>query len=166
MNNSQFPVARKTGLVVQEVPDEVLVYDLEQNKAHCLNQTAAIVWRSCDGKNSVSDIADLVATEMGSAVNDDLVWLAIDQLTETGLLDNDVKPFFGQGRRDAIKKIGMASMVALPVIASLVAPSSAMAAQSCNCTTAANCMSQTGCPRTDFCNSLGLCADEPTLPRT
>ena len=127
MDNSQFPVARKTGLVVQEVPDEVLVYDLEQNKAHCLNRTAALVWRSCDGKNSVSDIAGLVALEMGSAVNDDFVWLALDQLTESGLLDNDIKPFFGQGRRDAIKKIGMASMVALPVIASLVAPSSAMA---------------------------------------
>jgi hypothetical protein len=166
MNNSQFPVARKTGLVIQEVPDEVLVYDLEQNKAHCLNQTAALVWRSCDGKNSVSDIAGLVTREMGSAVNDDFVWLAIDQLTESGLLDNEIKPFFGQGRRDAIKKIGMASIVAVPVIASLVAPSSAMAAQSCNCTVAANCMSQTGCPRTDFCNSLGLCADDPPVPRT
>ena len=50
MNNSQVPVARKQGLVVQEMPDEVLIYDLDTNKAHCLNQTAAFVWKSCDGK--------------------------------------------------------------------------------------------------------------------
>ncbi|MBA3352846.1 MAG: PqqD family protein, partial [Blastocatellia bacterium] len=60
MNNTQCPIARKNGLVVQEVPDEVLVYDLETNKAHCLNQSAAMIWRSCDGKNSVSEIAALV----------------------------------------------------------------------------------------------------------
>ena len=45
MDNSQYPVARKSGLVVQEMPDEVLVYDLNSNKAHCLNQTAASVWK-------------------------------------------------------------------------------------------------------------------------
>lgn len=44
MNNSQQrPLARSEGLVIQEMPDEVLVYDLETNKAHCLNETAAFV---------------------------------------------------------------------------------------------------------------------------
>jgi len=43
MNNSQFPTARKSGLVVQDVPDEVLIFDLKSNKAHCLNLTAATV---------------------------------------------------------------------------------------------------------------------------
>jgi len=57
MNNSQQrPVARKEGLVIQEMPDEVLVFDTETNKAHCLNETAAFVWKSCNGTNSVADI--------------------------------------------------------------------------------------------------------------
>ncbi len=56
MNSSQVPVARKEGLVIQEMPDEVLVYDLDTNKAHCLNQTAAFVCKSCNGRNSVADI--------------------------------------------------------------------------------------------------------------
>jgi hypothetical protein len=71
MINSQFPTARTSGLVVQDVPNEVLVYDLESNKAHCLNQTAAMVWRACDGKTSVPEIARLVGSQSGEKVSDD-----------------------------------------------------------------------------------------------
>ena len=123
MNNPQYPTARKAGLVVQEVPDEVLVYDLDTNKAHCLNKTAAAVWRFCDGKSSVPEIAKFLSSEMGTKVDDDLVWLAIDQLNESSLLEAQAEPKFqGQSRRDAIRKIGIASMIALPIVASLVAP--------------------------------------------
>lgn len=134
MNNSQFPIARTNGLVVQDVPDEVLVFDLESKKAHCLNQTAAMVWKACDGKSSVSDIARNIASQTGSKVSDDLVWLAIDQLNENDLLETKVSPkFHGTSRRDALKKIGMASMIALPIIASLAAPKSVLANTSCVC---------------------------------
>ena len=135
MKNPQFPVARKNGLVVQEIPDEVLVYDLSSNKAHCLNQTAALVWKSCDGVNSVSEIAKLVGSQSGGSINDDFVWLAIDQLSENNLLEEEITSALnGQSRREVIKKIGLSTMIAIPVIASLVAPQSAMAANSCNCT--------------------------------
>jgi len=159
MNTSQRPIARKAGLVIQEVPDEVLVYDLETNKAHCLNQSAALIWRSCDGTNTVSEIAKLVGTQAGGKVSEDFVWLAIDQLSENRLLEKDIAvSFAGQSRRDAIKKIGLATMVALPVIASLVAPQSALAAASCACTGNGNCRTQTGCLSTAICNGAGICA--------
>lgn len=161
MNNSQRPIARKTGLVVQEVPDEVLVYDLESNKAHCLNQSAAMVWRSCDGNNSVADIAKLVESQAGGKVTEDFVWLAIDQLSENNLLEQQIATgFAGQSRREAIKKIGLASMVAIPVIASLVAPQSALAAQSCNCNNNSQCGTPPNaqCPSTVNCNGIGVCA--------
>lgn len=146
MRTPNYPTARKAGLVVQEVPEEVLVYDLDTNKAHCLNQTAAMVWKACDGKTSVSEIAALIAEQSGNQVNDDLIWLAIDQLNENRLLEDQIeKVFEGSGRRDAIKKIGMASMIALPIVASLAAPRSAMASVSCQCTiSASDCAS--GCP--------------------
>jgi hypothetical protein len=129
MNHSQIPVARKEGLVIQEMPEEVLVYDLDTNKAHCLNKTAAFVWNSCDGKNSVADIKNLLGTRSGD-VSDDLVWLAIDQLNKNNLLENDIKANFnGQTRREVIRKIGLASIVALPLISSIVAPP-AVSAQS------------------------------------
>ncbi len=148
MNSSQVPVARKEGLVIQEMPDEVLVYDLDTNKAHCLNQTAAFVWKSCDGRNSVADITKLVGDNSGNAVPEDLVWLAIDQLSEKNLLANNLKANFnGSTRREVIKKIGLAAVIGIPVIASLTAPTSVLAVVSCACTTVADCPAQTTCPQ-------------------
>ena len=113
MKSSQIPVARKEGLVIQETTDEVLVYDLTSNKAHCLNQTAALVWKSCDGHNSITDITRLLATEAGGAVPEDLIWLAIDQLNEKELLEKEmVSSFAGRSRREVLKKIGLATVVA------------------------------------------------------
>lgn len=150
-------MARQNGLVVQEMPDEVLVYDLDTNKAHCLNQSAALVWKSCDGTNSVGDIVRQFESTGGGKVTEDFVWLAIDQLNENGLLDGKVAPrFAGQSRRQVLKTIGLASMVALPVIASLVAPKSALGAASCTCQSDANCVGR-GCP-TNTCNTRGVCA--------
>lgn len=150
MNNSQFPVARRNGLVVQEVPDEVLVYDLDSNKAHCLNKTAALVWKSCNGSNTISDISKLVESQAGGNVSGDIVWLAIDQLSENGLLETQINSkFAGQSRREVIKKIGLASMVAIPVIASLVAPQNALAVGSCACSANSACAaSLVSCPTT------------------
>lgn len=150
-------MARKNGLVVQEVPGEVLVYDLESNKAHCLNTTAAMVWKSCDGQNSVTDIAKLVETQAGGKVNEDFVWLAIDQLSENKLLENEVRAdFAGQSRREVIKKIGLATMVGIPIIASLVAPSNAYANSSCSCQgNTFVCPTLPGCGTT--CNPSGIC---------
>lgn len=148
MNNSQNPVARKNDLVVQEVTDEVLVYDLSSNKAHCLNETAAMVWKSCDGSNSVTDIAKLIGTGKGGHISDDLVWLAIDQLSENNLLEKQIEPnFAGQSRRDVIKKIGLAAVIGLPIVASLTAPSNVMAATSCNCLNITECGTQPTCPQ-------------------
>lgn len=160
MNNPQFPIARKNGLVVQEVPDEVLVYDLDSNKAHCLNQTAALVWKSCDGSKSISDIAKHVGSQSGGRISDDFVWLAIDQLNESNLLEQEIAPnFSGRSRREVIKTIGLTSMIAIPVIASLVAPPSAMAATSCGCNNDPECGltgPNAGCP-SRTCNPLSVC---------
>ncbi|PYS90053.1 MAG: hypothetical protein DMF62_05880 [Acidobacteria bacterium] len=165
MNNPQFPTARNSGLVVQEVPNEILVFDLENNKAHCLNDTAAMVWKSCDGKTSVPEIAKYLEIQTGKGVNDDLVWLAIDQLSENHLLEKTASsPFKGQSRRDVIKKIGLASVIAIPVVASLVAPQSVLANVSCVCTSSTDCGAPGfgTCASLVCCNAAGICA--PALP--
>ena len=170
MNNSQFPVARKNGLVVQEVPGELLVYDLDTNKAHCLNETAAMVWKACDGANSITDIVKIIEGQSEGSVNDDFVWLAIDQLSENNLLEKEMRvAFSGTSRREAIKKIGLATMVGLPIIASLVAPQNVLAATSCACGTNADCgpvpLGGNGCGGI-CCNSgpspTGACAPSGT----
>ena len=68
-------------------------------------------------------------------VSEDFVWLALDQLQENDLLETQLsKRFDAQSRRQMLKTIGLASIVAIPVIASLVTPPSALAASSCHCT--------------------------------
>lgn len=157
MNNPNNPIARQNGLVVQEMPDEVLVYDLDTNKAHCLNGSAALVWKSCDGNNSVADIVKQFESNGNGKVTEDFVWLAIDQLNDNNLLEGKVAPrFAGQSRRQVLKTIGLASMVALPVIASLVAPQSALGSVSCACTTSNECLTMTACPSMT-CNPNGQC---------
>ncbi len=155
MKNSQFPTARTSDLVVQDVPGEVLVYDLTTNKAHCLNETAAMVWRSCDGRHSVGQIADIISLQAGNNVPEDLVWLAIDQLNEINLLESEVKADFkGQTRREVIKKVGLAAVIGLPIVASLAAPTNALAATSCACTSNLQCTGACG----TFCDtSVGRC---------
>ena len=58
-DNQIIPSARKDGLVVKRVNSETLVYDTERQMAHCLNQNAALIWESCDGRRSVDELCDL-----------------------------------------------------------------------------------------------------------
>jgi hypothetical protein len=153
MFKSENPKARNSGLVIQEMPGEVLVFDTASNKAHCLNESAALVWKSCDGTKSAAEIAKEFEKNNLGTVSEDFVWLALDQLSGKGLLENKVKPrFTGRSRREALKAIGLASVVALPVIASLVAPPNALAATSCNCSANSDCTTQM-CATT-FCDNM------------
>jgi len=136
------PKSRKENLVVQELEGEVLIYDLEKNKAFCLNQTSALVWQSCDGSRTIAGITDAVGKQLNSQVNEDLVWLALDQLSKENLIENQgaiENKFVGMSRREAVRKVGFASLIALPVIASLSAPASAQTGTcvlggTCTCT--------------------------------
>jgi hypothetical protein len=128
------PKSRKENLVVQELEGEVLIYDLEKNKALCLNETSALVWQSCDGSRTIAGISDIIGKQLKSQVNEDVVWLALDQLSKENLIENkdEIKnKFAGMSRREVVKKVGLASLIALPVIAALTAP---VAAQTGTCT--------------------------------
>ena len=144
----KLPMARTTDVVVQTLGKEVLIYDLDTNKAYNLNETSAAVYKACDGKTSVSEISFLLSKQLKSLVTEDFVWLALDGLKKEKLIENEVEismPFEGLSRREAIRKVGLASMIALPVISSLIAPTAAHAqsggAIGATCTTNANCAS-------------------------
>jgi hypothetical protein len=125
------PLARKEGLVIEELPDEVLVYDLERDRAHCLNETAAFVWQRCDGRTSTSQMADSLAKKVNASVDERVVWLAIDQLSRNHLLaERSVPPqlISGLNRREMVRALGLAAVVAIPVVTSIIAPTPAQAA--------------------------------------
>ena len=140
------PQARSNGIVVEELADEVLVYDLNRDRAHCLNQTAANVWKLCDGKSSPAEIATRLGTGLEPAAAQEVVWTAIDQLSRAGLLETKVKrPASAISRRDVMKKIAVAAAIGVPVVTSVVAPTSTFAAtcrpSRAGCTTSAQCCS-------------------------
>ena len=146
------PLARKAGLIIKELDDEVLVYDLESDKAHCLNQTAARVWQHCDGKRTVSQLRRLMEKEAGSFIPEELIWLALDQLEQFKLLKAPVsrpKNLAGMSRRRLIRTAGIAAAVSIPVITSIIAP---IPAQAASCTAPTN--RNNDCP----CNSSTQCA--------
>jgi hypothetical protein len=51
----------KVGLDVEDTGDEVLIYLPGSDKTLYLNETAALVWRLCDGQRTGGEIADLLA---------------------------------------------------------------------------------------------------------
>ncbi|HKO43232.1 MAG TPA: PqqD family protein [Pyrinomonadaceae bacterium] len=121
---TQQPKARTEKLIIKDLSDETLVYDLESDKAHCLNSTAALVWKNCDGRATVADIAQLLGDQTPTADNEGVVWLALDQLEKFQLLQSPVvKPanVAALNRRDWVRKVGFAAL-ALPAIISIAAP--------------------------------------------
>ena len=154
------PIARKAGLVIQELPDEVLVYDLDRDRAHCLNQTAAFVWQRCDGRNTVAQIARTLGQQFDCSVDETIIWLALDQLERSHLLEQQLAPppaLAGMNRRAMVRALGLAAVVAIPVVTSIVAPTPAQAGSPCSnqggsCTTSADC-----CPGFGLTCQIGVC---------
>ena len=128
-NEQVVPRARKAGLVVKGLNDEVLVYDLERNKAHSLNESAAFVWKKCNGRRTVAEVAQALGKEFKFPADEQTVWLALEQLSKFYLLEEKVARPAGMPRisRRDMMRIGAAAAFALPVIISIVAPTAANA---------------------------------------
>lgn len=127
MKSAVLPRARVDGLVVRRLGDETLVYDLESDKAHCLNETAGLVWSHCDGRTTVDQMAKTLTIHCGAAVDVDVVWLAIEQLQRDHLVEKPeqrkiVRP--SVSRRKLILKYAPAAL-AVPVIMSITTPTAA-----------------------------------------
>lgn len=126
----RLPQARKEGLLVQELPQEVLVYDLNRHKAYCLNETAGMIWKCCDGQKTASQIARAVEERLKTPVDERVVWLGIQQLSGHKLLDERAQlppGMSGISRRQAMAKLGIGAMLAVPVVLSISAPTAAQA---------------------------------------
>jgi hypothetical protein len=152
------PQSRKDGIVVKELDGEDLIFDLRSNKEFCLNETASMIWRACDGDNDIPGITEFLREKLGDSDSEELVWPALSQLKKDNLIENvaDVTDHFaGISRRQVIKNIGLASMVAVPIVASMVAPASVYAAASC-ITVLNGCDCPNGTPTGRDCTTTAL----------
>ncbi|HSP63586.1 MAG TPA: PqqD family peptide modification chaperone [Pyrinomonadaceae bacterium] len=160
-----FPKARKDHVIIREFGDEVLLYDRSRDKALCLNRTAALVWKHCDGRTSIEQITNRLGKEISrefeTPIDERLVWYAIRQLKREHLLEDPVEirrgvPASMKGhlnRRQVIRTLGLTTIVALPLVSSIIAPKAAQAATclpgGAACSSSLQCCS-------GICN-LGLC---------
>ena len=146
------PAARKEGLVIQDLADEVLVYDIERHKAHCLNQTAAWIWRRCDGRATVAALARLLEVESKAPVDEGIIWLGLEQLERDQLLSGQVpRPSAASrmSRRELVGRLSLIAAITLPLVTSMVSPAAGQAA-SCfgsghACTNSAQCCTGLNC---------------------
>lgn len=142
------PLARKEGLEVQEILDEVLVYDLGRHRAHSLNRIASLVWKRCDGRTRLSRVAGLLEEELQVPADTELVEFVLVRLRRAHLLAETDQAAAASGhytRREFVeklKKLGLAASVTLPLVTSIVSPTPGHA-QTCvpqvDCTRMPNC---------------------------
>jgi hypothetical protein len=133
------PIARTKQLLVEELGEEVIIYDRERDIIYCLNSLAARVWYCCDGRNTIADIAKILDEDLDLPVNEpensvDLVLRSLQELEDFHLIDEYISQPIEQpaiSRRRMIKKAALVSGFALgtlfPTIQSIVAPLPAMA---------------------------------------
>jgi len=125
------PKARRNQLVRKELGREMLVYDRNSDKAHCLNAPAALVWAHCDGLTTVAEMAQLLEDEIKTPVADEVVWFALEQLRKSRLLQEPwtrPPPVAQMSRRVMVGRLGIAAAVTVPLVTSIIAPTAAAAA--------------------------------------
>jgi hypothetical protein len=117
------PRARADDLLVEPIEHELLVCDVRSDSAHVLNETAALVWRACDGRRTASEL------EAHCRLDASTVELALQSLRDCHLLEEDAPPP-GVSRRTVLQRAALAGAglgAAMPVISSVVLPTPAMA---------------------------------------
>jgi hypothetical protein len=155
---TEYVPPKRKDAIVRQVDHKFLVLDTKTNKAHCLNQTADRVWALCDGETSVAEMVRALSEASGTQVDAKIVWMALGQLRKAGLLPKE--PSFPDdpglaSRREAVRKIGVAVALALPVVTSILVPTAAQAASCLQalqpCTSPSQCCSGICVAITNLC---------------
>ena len=125
LRSAELATPKRKEAIVRQVAGEFIIYDKPTEHAHCLNQTAWDVWQLCDGKTTVTAMIQ----QFGPG-SDEPVWLSLERLEKAGLLEKAsgiTEATTSLGRRNAVKKLGIAAAMAFPVIVSIAVPTPAQA---------------------------------------
>lgn len=182
------PVARSDDLLVEQVGDETVVYDLETKQAHCLKPLASFVFARSDGQTAIKELVSLANEQFGTPISVEQLADTVDELESAGLLQRPpVLVQTGISRRDMVRKVafaGATATVAGTMVTTIGAPTALAACSNqgagCSCdpttgTSNRTCASNHCCSihGGDKCN-IGCCADNNgvlcqctnTLPHT
>jgi len=160
---SPLPRARKEGLIVRDLPDEVLVYDLERHRAHCLSPIAARIWRCCNGKRTPTEVAAHLRRQIGLSIDQDVVLVAAHRLSRARLLRQPVAAWSAAAPRSRREWIRKAAAVGGLWLLSITAPA---AAQAATCIPDSQCATRPGppCSGEPCCSNPALrCKNNPGM---
>jgi len=144
------PTARSKDLLVEDLAGELLIYDVANDRAHCLNPSAAAIWKHCDGIRSALELANHLFPSLSGKEGEQLVSLGIERLRKRRLLEESEEvPTMDLSRRQLVKRIAMVATTAgilAPHVSSIIAPTPEHAL-SCtpigsHCISSAQCCSQ------------------------
>jgi hypothetical protein len=140
--NDRVALARSEDLVVEELDQELLVYDLAANRAHCLSATAARVWRACDGFTTTEVLCNKLD------LDEETLTQALQELDSCALLQAHE---LGTTRREMTVKVAKygTAVAAAPLVVSILAPVASATATptpfQCELYTTTACGASTGC---------------------
>lgn len=124
------PIARTKSFLVQQVGAELILLDQSTNRAHRLNPAAALIWRNCNGQNSVTMLSKLVEQELHMKDSgEQLTLAALKELEKLELIEpaTAIRQRKKITRRELGVRLAMAT-AALPLIVSITVPTPAQAA--------------------------------------
>jgi hypothetical protein len=122
------PKARKSGIIVQEIGPDTLVYDELKDTAHSLGSVTGYVFKHADGSLPVSALATGIEETLDMPAEPRLVEAALWELERADLLEPSESPTPARrsiSRRAALQRFGAA--LSAVAITSIVAPTPAMA---------------------------------------
>jgi len=132
-NKTKLPFLRTNQLVVNELPNELLIYDLEKNKAFCLNETARLIMDECNGIKPIDEAVESLNRKLKSKLSEEMVWMVIEQFQKSNFLQGDYQIPIQTSKisRRKILQAAAALGIALPIVTSLVAPTAIHAQSAC-----------------------------------
>jgi hypothetical protein len=139
--SSRAPLPRAhPDVLATDLGDEVVVYDSRDHRGHCLNASAAMVWRHLDGQTSLDEMVARLRRDLDASADEDTVWLALVELDRARLLAEPLeKPAPRDvSRRNMLRRMAVAAgggAVLVPAISSIVAPPVHAQASALGCAT-------------------------------
>jgi len=112
----------KENILVEALPDETLVYDLDRHRAHCLNPVAALLLAEADGERDIPALARILEEALCEPCTEEIVRLGLDRLRRARLVEWDGSGLEEKGlsRRQAIRKLAGVG-IALPSVLTVAA---------------------------------------------
>jgi hypothetical protein len=128
MTNTR-PKARTRNLIRKELDSEIIFYDLERLAAGSVSRLATKVLNHCNGKNTPSQISELVGSE---EVSEQDICYVLEKLNKAQLLEpgylTSMSVYRSTSRRELFAKLALGTV---PLVVSIHVPYPADAASAC-----------------------------------